>query len=285
MEAENIYKVVMDSLSAHVAILDEEGVIVETNRAWQEFGQENDLPGAADCVGVNYLKVCEPRGEEIDENVAAIAIGIRQVMAAEVDEFFTQYPCHSPEEQRWYAVRVVRYRSAKVKRVIVAHENITKIMETQLALEKKEQQLQEQAEQLAESNVALKVLLKHREEDRQKIEETIIDNINILVMPYLEKLMTGRLSERDKNVAGIVHDHLQDVISPFLNRLANVCRGLTPQEIQVATFVREGKPSKDIAEALGVSVSAIDFHRKSIRRKLGLSRTGANLRSHLLSLQ
>lgn len=282
---ENIYKVVIDSLSAQVAILDEDGVIVETNRAWQDFGRKNDFTGPLDSSGLNYLAVCDQSGSSGCKEALAIAIGIRQVMAGKIEEFFAQYPCHSPSEKRWYAVRVVRYRSKKVKRVIVAHENITPLMLIQQTLEKKEQELQEQTERLAESNVALKVLLKHREEDKEKIEQTIVDNVNKLVMPYLEKLLSGRLSEREKTLAGIVKDHLQDVVSPFLSRLANVNRLLTPQEIQVAAFVREGMVSKDIAEVLGVSVSAIDFHRKSIRRKLGLSRTGENLRSYLLSLQ
>ena len=285
MTEENIYKVVVDSLSTHVALLDESGVIVETNRAWQDFGRKNNLRGPVDCVGMNYLSICDQLSDNEAEEVGAIGKGIRQVMSGQVEEFLTQYPCHSSNVQRWYALRVVRYRSKTVNRVIVAHENITPIMKTQQELQIKEQELKDQTEKLAESNVALKVLLGHRDEDRNKFEETIIDNINKLVMPYLEKLLSGRLTERDRNLAEIVQDHLKEVISPFLNRLSNVNRFLTPQEILVAAYVREGKTSKDIAEVLEVSVSAVDFHRKSIRRKLGLNQTGTNLRSYLLSLQ
>lgn len=284
MADENIYKVVIDSLSAHVAILDEAGVIIETNRSWQEFGKKNKLNGPANCVGINYLFICDQASKNESEEAGAIARGIRRVLSGELDEFVTQYPCHSSEIQRWYAVRVVRYRSTAERRVIVAHENITPIMLTQQALMKKERELHEQSTKLAESNVALKVLLQHREEDRQKLEETIVDNINKLVMPYVEKLLSGRLSEHDKNLVEIVESHLKEVISPFLDRLSNVNRLFTPQEIQVAALVRAGKMSKDIAEVLGVSVSAVDFHRKSIRRKLGLSQTSTNLRSYLLSL-
>nr|MBF0222079.1 hypothetical protein [Desulfobulbaceae bacterium] len=51
MADKNIYKVVIDSLSAHRAI--------ETNRSWQQFGKENKLTGSADCVGINYLFICD----------------------------------------------------------------------------------------------------------------------------------------------------------------------------------------------------------------------------------
>jgi len=60
---------------------------------------------------------------------------------------------------------------------------------------------------------------------------------------------------------------------------------LTPTEIQVAVLIKEGKSSKEIAESLRVSAAGIDFHRKNIRKKLGLKNTKTNLRSFLLNVQ
>jgi Response regulator containing a CheY-like receiver domain and an HTH DNA-binding domain len=50
-------------------------------------------------------------------------------------------------------------------------------------------------------------------------------------------------------------------------------------------MVRQGKSSQEIADVLGVSVATVSFHRKKLRRKLGLSKNGVNLRTYLLSLQ
>jgi DNA-binding CsgD family transcriptional regulator len=75
------------------------------------------------------------------------------------------------------------------------------------------------------------------------------------------------------------------VTAPFLNRLTALYQQLTPQEIKVATMVREGRSSAEIADVLLVSTAAVDFHRKQIRKKLGMTGTGRNLRSYLLSLQ
>jgi len=50
---------IIDSLSAQIAILDKSGIIRETNRAWREFGMENDFPGDAGARGLNYLAVCD----------------------------------------------------------------------------------------------------------------------------------------------------------------------------------------------------------------------------------
>ena len=60
---------------------------------------------------------------------------------------------------------------------------------------------------------------------------------------------------------------------------------LSPQEIEVANMVRRGRSSKEIAEVLGISTSGVDFHRKKLRQKLGLTKSSRNLRSYLLSLK
>jgi len=39
------------------------------------------------------------------------------------------------------------------------------------------------------------------------------------------------------------------------------------------------------SEVMALSVAAVDFHRKNLRKKFGLSRSGSNLRAHLLSLR
>jgi PAS domain S-box-containing protein len=114
----------LNSLSAHVAILDEAGTIVLTNRAWREFAEAN---GAASNVaeGANYLRVCDSaRGAEAEE-AAAFAEGIRAVLSGQQEEFALEYPCHSPTEQRWFVGRVTRLLASGPPQVVVAHENVT----------------------------------------------------------------------------------------------------------------------------------------------------------------
>jgi PAS fold. len=187
MAGEEMYRVIVDSLSAHVAVLDEKGVIVETNRAWRQFARHNGMRDPVDCVGLNYLMTCDTgSGDEGDGRL--IGRAIRQVIAGEIEEFLTQYPCHSPTEKRWFSLRVVPYRDHHAKRVIVTHENITPIMLAQEKLRQQEKELQHKTEKLEETNIALKVLLEHRDRDREQLEERIVANIRELALPYLEKL-------------------------------------------------------------------------------------------------
>jgi DNA-binding CsgD family transcriptional regulator len=284
MAGAEMYRVIVDSLSTHVAVLDENGIIVETNRAWQEFARKNGMRDPVDCVGLNYLSTCET-GTCDEGDSLLIGRAIRQVIAGEIEEFLTQYPCHSPGQQRWYSLRVVPYRDRKARRVIVTHENITPIILAQEKLRLQDKELQRKTEKLEETNIALKVLLDHRQRDREQLEERIVANIRELAAPYLQKLLDSPLDQRQRTLVDIVVHHLDDIISPFLNRLSAINLLLTPQEIEVAAMVRQGKSSQEIADVLGVSVATISFHRKKLRRKLGLSRNGANLRTYLLSLQ
>jgi DNA-binding CsgD family transcriptional regulator len=49
-------------------------------------------------------------------------------------------------------------------------------------------------------------------------------------------------------------------------------------------MVRHGKTSKEMAEIMNLSVSGVDFHRRRLGNKLGLTNSPRNLRTHLLSL-
>ncbi|MGB3222365.1 MAG: LuxR C-terminal-related transcriptional regulator [Desulforhopalus sp.] len=281
----DLYKVVVNSLSAHVAILNEQGVILETNEAWQEYARANGMKEDWDCVGINYYSVCRGAGGDPQDDAWRVVRGIEKVVRGELKEFFHQYPCHSPNEKRWFVVRVVPYRDEEVHRVIVTHEDITPVMMVQEELERKEVELLSQRERLEETNIALKVLLRQRDEDKTRIEETICTNVDRLVLPYVERLLQGKLTEQQRTLAEVVESNLREITEPFLRSLAGLKVMLTPQEIEVANMVRGGRSSKEIAEVLNLSVSGVDFHRKSLRRKLGLTKSPQNLRSYLMSLE
>jgi DNA-binding CsgD family transcriptional regulator len=278
--------VAMDSLSANMAILDENGVILETNRSWQRFGLENKIETPADTVSVNYLEICDSAVGDPNEVEKAreVADGIRRVIAGDLNEFATEYPCHSPEVKRWCYVRATRMADPGPLRVVVSHEDVTAIKLAEEALRERELELELQTQKLEETNTALRVLLKAREEDKHELEEKVLANVKQLIMPYLKDLKNAGLDTRQKAYLEIVESNLNDIISPFLHQLSSKYLSLTPREIQVATLVKEGKASKEIAEMLHLSMYAVGFHRKNIREKLGLKNKKANLRTHLLSL-
>ena len=277
-------RTVFDSLSAHIAILDENGVILATNRAWQRFAGANDMEGDFDSVGYNYVEICEASAGEDAEYGQKAAQGIRDVIKGDLEEFLLDYPCHTPTEKHWFYMRAIRLADPETVMAIVSHEEITALKLAEESLLENEKLLKEQKQELEETNIALKVLLKQREGDRIDLEQKVLNNIKELVFPYIEKLKNSNLKSSQKSTLEIVENHLKDIISPFLKRVSALSSILTPQELQVATLVKDGKSSKEIADMLNISLSTVNFHRKNLRVKFGLSNKQTNLRSYLMSM-
>jgi DNA-binding CsgD family transcriptional regulator len=282
--SDELARTVLDSLSAHIAILDENGVILETNKAWRTYAGNNGMPETYEHRGVNYLEICEAATGSDAADAGNVARGVREVIRGELEEFLYDYPCHSDDGPHWYYMRTIRMKGAGPIRVVVSHEEITALKLAEEALKKSQEELFEQKQSLEEANIALKVLLKQREADKQELEKKVLTNVKDLVLPYVEKLKNSRLKPRDKTLVEIIETHLNDVISPLLQRFANAKIVLTPQEIQVANLVKDGKTSKEIADILNVSEATVNFHRKNLRVKFGLTNQRINLRSYLMSM-
>ena len=277
-------RTVLNSLSAHIAILDETGVILETNSAWRNFARKGGMPSDYDDRGTNYIKVCEATVGDDAEDARQVARGIRSVINGEIEEFLYDYPCHSDDGPHWYYMRVIRMAGDGPIRVVASHEEITALKLTEEALRKSQEELIEQKQSLEEANIAMKVLLKQREEDKLELEKKVLNNVKDLVLPYVEKLKNSRMKSKDRTLVEIIDTHLQDIISPLLQRFSNAKILLTPQEMQVASLVKDGKTSKEIADVLNVSETTVNFHRKNLRVKFGLRNKRTNLRSYLMSL-
>jgi signal transduction histidine kinase len=115
----------LDSLSAHIAILDESGEIIAVNGMWRAFAGANGGDQGRVSEGANYLRVCESATGLNAEEAAAFAGGIRDVLAGRQANFEMEYPCHSPTERRWFIGRVTPYFCNEKSWAVVAHENIT----------------------------------------------------------------------------------------------------------------------------------------------------------------
>ncbi|MDJ0622306.1 MAG: PAS domain S-box protein [Desulfocapsaceae bacterium] len=178
------------------------------------------------------------------------------------------------------AERTVELEKANIQ----LEQEIEERKRAERALRKREKELEAQSSHLEEVNTALRVLLKQREEDKNELGEAVLQNVQELVNPYLQRFLGGRLSTQQKTLARILETNLNNIVSPFLNKLKSNLAQLTPVEIRVASLVKEGMTNKEIAEILMVSKNTILFHRHNIRTKLGIKNKKINLRSHLLTM-
>ena len=146
-------------------------------------------------------------------------------------------------------------------------------------------ELEKKSTNLEELNIALNVLLRQREKDKDELEEKVLANIKELVMPYIYRLRKSLPMGKDTDYVDIIEANLINIISPFSNKLSSKYMNLTPKEIQVANLIKEGKTTKELAELLNISPGTTEFYRKIIRTKLNLKNKKTNLRAYLLTLR
>ncbi len=167
-------------------------------------------------------------------------------------------------------------------RIVGSMRDISARKQAEQALKEREEELSIQSRNLEELNVALKVLLRQREEDRVELQEQILANVKTLILPCIEKLKGGALSPPLRDCLDTLEVRINGIISPFLHRINQAYFDLTPQEIRVAECVKNGHTTKEIANMLCISTKTVDYHRDRVRRKLGLKNRHPGLRSFLL---
>lgn len=117
-------QLVLDTITEHIVVINDEGIIQYVNKAWSIFGQQNQYLKKS-WEGVDYLKVCEHAAETGDELGAEAAEGIKKVMRGEAASFYLEYPCHSTNEKRWFVMRVSPFRWDEQSYFVISHQNIT----------------------------------------------------------------------------------------------------------------------------------------------------------------
>lgn len=133
---------VQDSLSAHIAILDQSGNILQVNQAWREFGQTNGLQSPDHCIGMNYLEICDAAARKGIEGAAEVASAIRAALAGNPQANPVEYACHSPNTERWFLLRASGFEEESRKYVVLAHQDVTARKLAEMAILQKTQDLE-----------------------------------------------------------------------------------------------------------------------------------------------
>jgi len=304
-KSEEKYRAVLENASDAILLADEHGKLIEANRMAKSFfgyprkellqmhytqlhpkmELERTIAAFEDNLahGKGYLQkgiVLRKDGTTVPVDITTTVVeydGRRLLQASFRDISEHKRTEDSLEIKVWE--RTVEL-SEKNKQLVEENKE-RKLAET--ALRRKTKELHLHSDKLQEMNAALKVLLKQREEDKTELEEKVMANVKELLLPYLENLKKCRLDDKGKVQVSIIDANLKNIISPFTHRLSSKYSGFTPREIQVANLIRQGKSTKDIAELMGISRSAINIYRNQIRHKLGIISKKINLRSHLMS--
>ena len=145
---------------------------------------------------------------------------------------------------------------------------------------KLENRVKERTKELVETNKALSVLARNIDRKRERGQEKTLKTINAKILPIIEQFQ--------KNKAFAKHGTEIEVLKAYLNELTadtkdepGVIFILSNAELRVATMIKNGFSSPEIARLLSVSLDTVKTHRKNIRKKLNISNTKINLTTYL----
>ena len=153
-------------------------------------------------------------------------------------------------------------------------KNITQRLEN-------EQRLNEQKQNLEQKTAALKEVLSQIEHEKQQIKDDIVSNIEQLIMPKLDKIISKGIQRQKIET---IRNDLKKITASFGRKISSHALNLTAREIEVCDLIKNGLGNKEIASVLALSKSTVEQHRLNIRRKLGLANKEINLTTYLKTL-
>ena len=255
--------------SVHLIRVDD-GVIVYTNLRFDSvFGYDPD-----ELVG-KHVSIINAPGEKTPEEVAnEIIKNLNQagVWKGEVHNI------RKDGTSFWCYANVSTFKHPQYGSVwISVNRDITEHRQA-------EKELLEKSKALEELNIALKVLIDQYKNDQRELEERIVSNIRVRIIPYIERIKQTSLDIGQAAIIEIIERSFRDISSPFLKLISSEHCRFTPKEIEIVSLIKDGKTTKEIAQILGIGKRTADSYRDNIRGKLGLANKKINLRTYLLSI-
>jgi len=191
IQPDSLARLTLDTLPFNIAVLDEEGTILFTNRSWREF---SGADAEGEMIGVDYFAGTD---ESADEYATQALEGIRAVIAGERDVFTLEYPCHTPDERQWFLMRAARLPDHDEGAVVVAHIDITQRKLAELRAREQRRELEHLMSRIdgLVGNVMEAAL---RARSREEIETTLCDRL-VSVDPYV-CAWVGRVDLRTEEI-------------------------------------------------------------------------------------
>lgn len=239
---------ILNAMEAHVAVLDGDGTILRTNRAWDEFAVRNPradgtLPQRIE-AGSNYLCVCRSAAGSSAENAHAAFRGIKEVLAGKKRDFVLEYPCHSAKERRWFVMNVKPLKGVRPRRVVVVHTNVTALKLAELENLHRTEELTKALQEIEDFAKRLKAAIK----------------------------VDGLIGEPARHSRSGMQVNTQKPGTIATQRLGQ----LSAREREVLVSLARGERVTEIAKRMSLSAKSVSTYRSRVLEKLQ-ARTNADL--------
>ncbi len=137
-------------------------------------------------------------------------------------------------------------------------------------------------ERLLETNKAFTALARSMDFEREQLEKRIAGKIETVILPIVDRLKREQELSKYSMELDVLVRLLEDLTSGA-SAETKLALKLSPTELRVASLIKSGMSTDDIAEHLFISASTVRKHRKNIRKKLRLNNSSYNLRNYLMA--
>ncbi|AOW77620.1 hypothetical protein A3Q34_19580 [Colwellia sp. PAMC 20917] len=125
MDEVDFFNNALDALPEHICIINNIGDIVFVNQAWVDFELNNSSTQSTDWHKINYFDICKNSISEDNDDISLILSGIEAVASQNSPSFSFEYPCHSPDNHRWFSLNCTPFKSNQKTYTLLQHVNIT----------------------------------------------------------------------------------------------------------------------------------------------------------------
>lgn len=260
------YENIIDSISELVFVIGTDGSILEANRTARQYFQK-------DFSGVPIWALLGLEGQSME------AVLAKYPQNAPLEISMDDAICFSCVFTRLKEVSLSSDGYLVVLKDISWFVSQREILEATVA--ERTAALEQEKKQLQEMNVTLRTVMKSVDKDREAFQAGVADVVRTTMLPALNKLRKEPSVSIRSSYLDILEDQLLKLTpGGDYDRHALLLK-LTPTEMKVCQFIQAGAATKDIAEALNLSVVTIQTHRRNIRRKLDLQNRNVNLYTFL----
>ena len=214
---------ILNSLHTRIAVVDGQGVIVATNKAWENLGDPRDrMYKAPATVGTNYLELLQDAADRGDGLSARAMKALRSVFDRETGFASMDYELAVPGGTRWFVARAMPLENS-TDGAVISHEDVTDRMLAHLALQDANQRLR----------VVSKRVLSIQEDERRGISRELHDDIGQSLTAL--KIGLHRLAQRTNEHANGEHKELLaeclSIADTTLDKLRNLSLELRPPQL------------------------------------------------------
>jgi PAS domain S-box-containing protein len=115
---------ILSALFSSIGVIDKNGLIISTNKKWEDFAQSDNVTLIKTGVGSNYIDACNNSIKNGDKLASRALAGIRSILSSNEDLFELEYNCDWENEKKWFQIRVTPLIGDN-RGAVIAHSDVT----------------------------------------------------------------------------------------------------------------------------------------------------------------